>query len=142
MDIITIIVTALATGTAAAQKPGAEPAVADAYAGLKSLIDGNGQRLVPLLLQLEDRAPGGSIRQAEASLRVRLLLPGQAGKLSESIEDLGEIHEADRADRGARVRKRETGLARHCTMDIDAQRGHENTAASICFPAGVDQHVG
>ena len=45
-------------------------------------------------------------------------------------------------DRGARVRQRKTVLARHRTLDIDARRGNDDPAASLRFPAGVDQHVG
>lgn len=60
MDPLSLIVTALASGAAAALKPTAENVIKDAYSGLKTIIRNRYQRAAASIESLEDRPDSGA----------------------------------------------------------------------------------
>ena len=64
MDPVSIVVSALAAGAAAALKPTAEQAVKDAYSGLKALIQ---RKYKSVTLEGVEKKPGSEAKQASVA---------------------------------------------------------------------------
>ena len=122
MDPITLIVTAIVAGVAAAAKPTAEQAVKDAYAGLKELIR---RRF----------ADDGDVTAALAQVEKKPESAGRQETLKEELADAGAGQDADVLEAAkellALLEAHGAGPAQSATADHGSAAATGRSAAAV-----------